>query len=140
MNAESPHIKKVEEADIPRCVEIAREAYPDRDTALSLPWFTWCVKSPRHLVLIGSGTVGVASLNVHYGTELRPRLDLLYSIPVRRHGLEALTMVRIMLRWSKQQGAKPPFFLGSEGGFDFGPFAKRLGGWQNQNPSYEIPF
>jgi len=126
--------------DIPRWLEIAQRVYLERDVSGSKPWAEWHIKSPNSLVLIGRAGVGIASLDLHYGLDLRAKLDLLFSFPELQPGIEPVSMVRIMVRWAKSKGAQPPFLVEFEGGYDPAAIVKRLGGWKVETPRYAIPF
>lgn len=123
--------------DVPRALAIAATAYPGRGTERAEPWVRWAIPHPDRLCLIGAATIGMASLTLHYGFELRARLDLLASTDP--HLYDAMRMVRAMVRWARQRGAVGVFKLDSDTGVDFGPFARRLGGRPVQHARYEVP-
>lgn len=135
-------IRRGREEDIPFMLEVGRERYGDRASEISVPWIKWHLKNPASLVLIGSATVGLASINLHYGFEKRARLDMLAAKHEKQAVFEALQQVRAMVRWAAINGAEGAFKIDADTGVDFGPFAKRLGGVEVDPkiyPRYEIP-
>lgn len=126
-------------ADMPFMVALAKEKYPNRPVEQGIPWMTDNLQSPNCLVLIGTDSVGVASISWNYGFERRARCDMLAARPVRGAGWEAYRMVKLMIEWAKQNGAKGAFRLDADTGADFGPFARRLGGTASTFTRYTIP-
>lgn len=135
-------IRRMVEEDIPHGLEIAEKAYPGRGIAKGVDWIRWHMKQPNSLVLIGPGTIGVASIAFKYGFEKRARLDMLAALPEKSAVIEALQHVRAMVRWAALQGAVGNFRIDADTGVDFGPFARRLGGHEVdpvKYPRYDIP-
>lgn len=132
-------IRKATLDDMTFMVALAAEKYPARTIELGIPWMEWCLQSPERLVLVGPNSAGVAQVSWNYGYERRARLDMLGCRATPGAALEALRMVRMMLDWARQQGAKGSFRLDADTGIDFGPFARRLGGKPVTHTRYEIP-
>lgn len=135
-------IRLASEDDIPRGIEIAQRAYPGRGIEKAVEWAKWHLRQPTSLVLIGPGTLGIASIVLKYGFEKRARLDMLAALPGNSTVMEALQQVRAMVRWSALQGAVGHFRIDADTGVDFGPFAKRLSGVlvdPRKYPRYDIP-
>jgi hypothetical protein len=144
MNALFPNsaLRRATEADIPRGLQIAEQAYPGRGISMAVDWAKWHLRQPNSLVLIGDRTLGIASLAFKYGFEKRGRLDMLAAIPEKAAVLEALQQVRAMVRWATLQGAVGNFRIDADTGVDFGAFARRLGGHEVdpvKYPRYDIP-
>lgn len=135
-------IRRATEEDIPHGLAIAQQAYPGRGIEKALDWAKWHIKQPNSLVLIGPGTLGIASIAFKYGFEKRARLDMLAATPEKSSVIEALQQVRAMVRWAALQGATGKFRIDADTGVDFGPFAQRLGGHRVDDdlyPRYDIP-
>jgi len=134
-------IRRATEADFPMMMEICRARYGDRaaEAEKSIPWMRWHLNNVGSLVLVGADTMGVASVSVLYGVEKRARLDMLATRPVKSAPLEALQMVKAMVRWAAINGAGGAFRIDADTGVDFGPFARRLGGTEVPYPRYDIP-
>lgn len=133
-------IKKAADSDIPAMVEIGKACYPGRDVVLGVDWLRARMHDPANLVLLGPNSVGIASVSRRYGFEPKARLDVLACRPSPGKALEALKMVRVMLWWAKERGAKPPFRMDADTGVDFSAFSARLGGKRVESVRYEIPF
>lgn len=140
MNAVAAHIREATLDDLPKWLFLAKERYPDRDVAATAKWVSWCIQHPSRLVLVGRACVGIAGVDLHYGIELRAKMNVLYSIPNLEPGLEAMAIMKRMLAWAKEKGAIPPFLIDNDSGVDFGPFVNRLGGQPDLAPRYTIPF
>lgn len=136
MFANSAIRRLASEAEIPKYLEIAKEAYPERDVSKALPWISWALKSPNHIILIGDHSFCVASTYIKYGMEKRALVEMLASRKSARGALEALQLCRAVVLWATLQGATQ-LRLGADTGVDFGPFAARLGGVRAA-PSYDI--
>lgn len=135
-------IRRATEADIPHGLAIAEAAYPGRGIENALDWAKWHLRQANSIVLIGPGTLGIASIVFKYGFEKRARLDMLAASPEKSSIVEALQQVRAMVRWSALQGAVGHFRIDADTGVDFGAFAKRLGGHEvdpGLYPRYDIP-
>lgn len=135
-------IRRATEADIPHGLGIAQQAYPGRGIEKAVEWAKWHINQPNSIVLIGPSTLGIASIVFKYGFEKRSRLDMLAALPEKSGVLEALQQVRAMVRWAALQGAVGQFRIDADTGIDFGPFAKRLGGFEVdpvKYPRYDIP-
>lgn len=132
-------LRRATEADIPFMLEIGRERYGERYTEAAIPWMRYHLKNPGSLVLVGSASMGVASINLYYGFEKRARLDMLAAKLVKQAHWEAFQQVKAMVRWAAVNGAEGGFKIDADTGADFGPFAKRLGGLRVQYPRYDIP-
>lgn len=140
MNARADTIRVATLDDLPKWLYLAKERYPDRDIGATARWVSWCITHPARLVLVGHGCAGIAGVDLHYGIELRGKMNVLYSIPCLEPGIEAMTMLKKMVAWAKEKGAVPPFLIDNDSGVDFGPFVKRLGGQRDEAPRYTIPF
>lgn len=135
-------IRRATEADIPRGLDIAQRAYPGRGIEMAVDWAKWHLRQANSLVLIGPGTLGIASITFKYGFEKRARLDMLAATPEKSSVVEALQQVRAMVRWAALQGAVGHFRIDADTGVDFGAFARRLGGHEVdpvKYPRYDIP-
>lgn len=135
-------IRRATEEDIPRGLKIAEECYPGRGVQFGVNWVKWHLNQPNSLCLIGPGSIGIASIVLKYGFEKRARLDMLAAKPDQASVIEALQQVRAMVRWAAIQGATGHFRIDADTGVDFGPFARRLGGYEvdsKLNPRYDIP-
>jgi hypothetical protein len=135
-------IRRVTEADIPWGLEIAQERYRGRSVELGVQYIRWCLNNPNSIVLRGSAAFGVASISMKYGFEKRARLDILAARRGNRAVVEALQIVRAMVRWATLNGAQGYFRIDADTGVDFGPIAKRLGGHEvdpKLYPRYDIP-
>ena len=135
-------IRRLTEADIPRGLDLAKQAYPGRGVEGAVEWVRWHMKQANSLVLIGPGTLGIASIVWRYGFEKRSRLDMLAALPGKAGAIEALQQVRIMVKWAALQGAEGSFRIDADTGVDFGAFAKRLNGVEVDSvkyPRYDIP-
>lgn len=135
-------IRRVTEEDLPWGLEIAKERYPGRNSELGLQFVRWCMGNPNSIVLRGSEVFGVASISMKYGFEKRARLDILAGRRGHRAVVEALHIVRAMVRWAALNGAEGYFRIDADTGIDFGPIAKRLGGHEVdpvRYPRYDIP-
>lgn len=132
-------IRRGRDEDIPFMLEICKERYGERASEISIPWMKWHIKNPSSLVLVGSATIGLASINLHYGFEKQARLDMLAAKREKSAVFEALQQVRAMVRWAAINGAEGTFKIDADTGVDFGPFAKRLGGSPINYPRYQIP-
>jgi len=142
MNAHSPphSIREAVLEDAPKWLALAVQRYPDRDVGGMRAWVEWCITNPDRLVLVGRASVGIAAVSLNYGVERRGRMDVLYTIPHLKPGLEAFAMIEIMMRWAKQKGAQGPFYIEPDTDVDFGPFVQRLGGTPAGGVRYEIPY
>lgn len=135
-------IRRATEADIPHGLAIAQAAYPGRGIENAVGWAKWHLGQANSLVLIGPGTLGIASIVFKYGFEKRARLDMLAATPEKSSVVEALQQVRAMVRWAALQGATGHFRIDADTGVDFGAFARRLGGHEVdpvKYPRYDIP-
>lgn len=135
-------IRRATEADIPWGLEIANERYPGRSPEQGVQFIRWCLGNPNSIVLRGSAAFGVASISMKYGFEKRARLDILAARRGNRAVVEALQIVRAMVRWSALNGAEGCFRIDADTGVDFGPIARRLGGHEvdpERYPRYDIP-
>lgn len=135
-------IRRATEEDIPHGLAIAQQAYPGRGIEKAVEWAKWHLRQPTSLVLVGPGTLGIASIVLKYGFEKRARLDMLAALPEKTSVVEALQQVRAMVRWAALQGAVGHFHIDADTGVDFGAFARRLGGREVdpvKYPRYEIP-
>lgn len=135
-------VRRMTEEDIPRGLEIAKHAYPGRGIENGVDWVRWHMKQANSLVLVGPGTLGIASIVFKYGFEKRARLDMLAAIPDRAGVIEAMQQVKAMVRWAALQGAQGQFRIDADTGVDFGAFARRLGGCEVdpvKYPRYDIP-
>lgn len=132
--------RKATEADIPFILALAKELYPDRPVEQGVPWITRAMRDPAHFVVVGPHSAGCCHITKHYGFEPKARLDMLARRPgVTTATMEALKLLRVMLWWAKDRGAKGNFTLDADTGVDFEPFAKRLGGKRVEYVRYEIP-
>jgi hypothetical protein len=137
-----PSIRRATLEDMPRMIEMAKTLwakYPERNVQQGEGWMKWCIQNPERLVLLGSSSIGVASVSWNYGYERRARIEVLAGTPAPGTALQTLRMVRLMLTWAKEQGAEGTFRLDADTDVDFGPFAKRLGGKPVTRTRYEIP-
>ncbi len=135
-------IRRMTEDDIPRALDLAKQAYPGRAVEGGVEWVRWHIKQANSLVLIGPGSLGVASIAWRYGFEKRSRLDMLAALPAKSSVIEALQQLRIMVKWAALQGAQGNFRVDADTGVDFGAFAKRLNGHEVdpiKYPRYDIP-
>jgi hypothetical protein len=130
-------IRRATDADKPFMLALAKECYPDRGIERGVPWVEWCMANSERLVLVGPNSFGIARVEWIYGFERRSGMDMLCAR--KGTGFEAFRMVRVMLRWAKESGAKGEFKLEADTGVDFGPFARRLGGRSNAAQWYMIP-
>lgn len=136
-------IRRATETDIPHGLAIAQQAYPGRGIENAVGWAKWHLSQANSLVLIGPGTLGIASIVFKYGFEKRARLDMLAAAPEKSSVLEAFQQVQAMVRWATLQGAVGHFRIDADTGVDFGAFARRLGGHEVdpvKYPRYDIPF
>ena len=134
----SPTVRVATVRDIPFILEVAQEAYPDRDVVMGIPYMCWCLNSPDRLVLVGQNCFGLARFAWEYGLEARARSEMLASRKGNRAPWEVLQIVRQMLIWAKQRGAKGDFVLDSDTEVDFEPFARRLKGRKTTLVQYKI--
>ena len=128
--------------DMPHMIEMAKKLwarYPERQVVQGEGWMRWCISNPERLVLLGSTSIGVASVSWNYGYERRARMDILAGLPVPGTALQTLRMLHIMIAWAREQGAQGTFRLSADTEADFGPFARRLGGKAVTTTRYEIP-
>ena len=135
-------IRRATEEDIPHGLKIAEQAYPGRGIEKALDWARWHLRQSTSLVLIGPGTLGIASTVLKYGFEKQARLDMLAALPGKAGIVEALQQVRIMVKWATLQGAHGAFRIDADTGVDFGAFARRLNGFEVdpvKYPRYDIP-
>ena len=135
-------VRRATEEDIPHGLAIAQQAYPGRGIEKAVDWAKWHLKQPNSLVLIGPGTLGIASIVFKYGFEKRARLDMLAAKPEKSSAIEALQQIRAMVKWAALQGAVGHFRVDADTGVDFGAFALRLGGHRVDDvkyPRYDIP-
>ena len=135
-------IRRATEADIVWGLEIAKERYPDRDVQLGVQFVRWSMNNPNSVVLRGSSVFGIASIVMKYGFEKRARLDMLAARSGNTAVVEALHIVRAMVRWAALNGAQGHFRIDADTGVDFGPLARRLGGHEVdpvKYPRYDIP-
>jgi hypothetical protein len=144
MNAlfRNSQVRRFTEADIPWGLEIAQERYHGRNAELGVQFVRWCMGNPNSIVLRGSAVFGVASVSMKYGFEKRARLDILAGRRGHRAVVEALQIVRAMVRWAALNGAEGYFRIDADTGVDFGPIARRLGGHEvdpERYPRYDIP-
>jgi len=144
MNALFPNstVRRFTEADIPWGLEIAKERYPNRDVSLGVQYVRWSMGNANSIVLRGAVAFGVASISMKYGFEKRARLDILAAKAGNSAVIEALQIVRAMVRWAALQGAQGYFRIDADTGVDFGPLARRLGGHEvdaKRYPRYDIP-
>lgn len=131
-------------ADIPRGLQIAEEMYPGRGVGGGVDWARGCVENRNgsNFAWIGDHSFIIAHIYRQYGFELRARLDMLCARRQKSAILEALQLVKACKRWAALNGVVHPLKLDADTGVDFGPFAKRLGGWKvdpDRYPVYEIP-
>lgn len=151
MNAPIPHrvfanaaIRRATFDDMPAMLEIAEESYPGRGVKAGWDWMKWNIenKTGDKFVWIGNDSLIVAHIYKQYGYELRARIDMLCARRSKRAVMEALQLVKATKRWAAVNGVTHPMKLDADTGVDFGPFARRLGGWQVdpvKYPVYEIP-
>lgn len=132
-------VRRATLADIPAGVALLRKMYPERGVGDAEDYARWLLSNENRLVLIGSHSLGCAQFTWKYGFEPRARLDFLAAEPAAHDILEPLQIVRMMLAWARQKGAKGTFILDADTGVDFGPFAKRLGGHERVMRRWEIP-
>lgn len=135
-------IRRGVEEDIPWGMEIAKARYPGRDAEKGKEFLLWHLRNPNSIVLRGEYAFGVASIVLKYGFEKRARLDMLVAKAGNPAVLEALHILRAMVRWAALQGAEGHFRVDADTGVDFGPFVRRLGGREVDPvkfPRYEIP-
>lgn len=132
----------IDDADVMWSLEIAKERYPNRDVSLGVPFVRWSMNNPNCIALRGEVAFGVASIVMKYGFEKRARLDILGARKGNSSVIEALQIVRAMVRWAAVQGAQGYFRIDADTGVDFGPIARRLGGHEVdpvKYPRYDIP-
>ena len=101
-----------------------------------------CIQAADCFVWIGEDALLVAHIWKQYGYEMRVRVDMLCARRRKRAILEAFQLVKACKRWAAVNRVEAPLKLDADTGVDFGPFARRLGGWkvdQNKYPVYEIP-
>lgn len=139
MTASAHTIRRASMADLPAIAALGKEKYPGRDIDSGMPWVAERINDPDSIVLIGGNTFGVARLTRGYGFEKRGRLVILAARPAPGAIFEPLTMVRMMVSWSKSQGATLPFRMDADTGVSFKPFSDRLGGREVVTKHYEIP-
>lgn len=139
MNAPVTPIRQGTLADIDAGIAMVRDRYPNRSIDEARHWIAWLLQNKNRLVLIGSHSVGCAEFTWKYGFEPRARLGFLAAKPSALAALEPLRMVRMMIKWAKDKGAKGSFVLDADTGVDFGPFAARLGGVEKVVRRWEIP-
>lgn len=135
-------IRRFTEADIPWALEIAKARYPDRPVENGVQFVRWSMGNTNSVVLRGEAAFGVASIVMKYGFEKRARLDILAAQQGNRAVVEALHIVRAMVRWATLNGALGHFRIDADTGVDFGPLARRLGGHvvdPVRYPRYDIP-
>ena len=135
-------VRRFTEADIPWGLEIAKERYPNRDVSLGVEFVRWSMRNPNSIVLRGASSFGVASIVMKYGFEKRSRLDILAAKAGNSSVVDAIQIVRAMVRWAALQGALGFFRIDADTGVDFGPLARRLGGHEvdaKLYPRYDIP-
>ena len=129
-------IRRVTVEDIPRALEMAAAAYPERRVAMGEDWARWVVGHPDRICLISDEALGVASIVTRYGHERRAQLDLLASLNPR--SFDPVRMLRAMIEWARSRQAVGAFKIDSDTGVDFGPFVRRLGGRAVTNKRYEV--
>lgn len=151
MNAPVPHrvfsnsaIRPATLADMNAMLEIAEEMYPGRGVRAGWDWMKGCIenRSGANFAWVGEHSMLVAHIYRQYGFELRCRIDMLCARRQKRAIMEAFQLVKACKRWAAVNGVQHPLKLDADTGADFGPFAKRLGGWQvdpKRYPVYEIP-
>lgn len=137
-------IRRATVADIDKFAAIAENRYFGRNVREAIPWVTWCVenKAGDKFAWVGEDSFIIAHIYRQYGFELRVRVDILCTRPKKRAVLEAFQLLKACKRWAALNGVTHPLRLDADTGVDFGPFAKRLGGWQvdpKRYPVYEIP-
>lgn len=129
-------------ADIPFIMDIGKERYGDRAVGPSFDWVRYQMQNASAVVLVGPESVGISSIAWKYGSEKRARLDVLCARRTRTAPIEALQVLKAMIRWAAFNGAQGMFRVDADTGVDFGPFAKRLGGVEvdaRRYPRYDIP-
>ena len=129
-------IRRVTVEDIPRALEMAAAAYPERRVAMGEDWARWVIGHPDRICLISDEALGVASIVTRYGHERRAQLDLLASLNPR--SFDPVRMLRAMVEWARSRQAVGAFKIDSDTGVDFGPFVRRLGGRAVTNKRYEV--
>lgn len=148
MNAPAKHalfrnsvVRRATEADLPRLLLLANLKYPGRVSDRNLDWAKWKLRDANSIVVMTEHALGAAGIIFRYGSEKRAQLDMLASAPGA--GVwEPYQLVKFMVRWAALQGATGAFRIDADTGVDFGPFAKRLGGWEvdpKKYPRYDIP-
>lgn len=130
--------------DMPGMLELAEECYPGRGVKAGWDWMKWNIENKvgDRCVLVGEHSYIVAQIYKRYGYELRARVDMLCSRKSRKGWIEVVQLVKGIRRWAALAGVVDPFKLDADTGVDFGPIARRLGGWKVdpvRYPVYEIP-
>ncbi len=130
--------------DMPRMLDIAEEMYPGRGVKAGWDWMKFQIENRAgdRFVWVGEDSLIVAHIYRQYGYELRARIDMLCARRKKSAIFETLQLVKACRRWAALNGVTAPMKLDADTGVDFGPFARRLGGWQvdpARFPVYEIP-
>jgi hypothetical protein len=113
-------------ADIETIMDIARQAYGDRDWVAARRWAEEALASSSTICFLGRRTFAFAQVQRMFW-DTQPRGWLLFFAARRGSDLEPMAVLRAVGRWARALGAAT-LECGSETVYDLQPFLRRLAG------------
>lgn len=129
------HIRPITVDDLDFMYEVASACYPAFDKTEAWAWAQSVLTQPNIIALkSGQGFVVASITRLFYRKDSQCFIVFICAKPNRR--LEGYRLLKSVVQSARERGASK-IFIGSDTGFDFAPFATRLG-WDTQPPTYAL--
>ena len=124
--------------DIPRILEMADSAYPEQewDAESVARWGEVALQSPNVLCLVGDRAFGLSTVTSPFYNPKLVRGYMVFLAGVEGCGWEPCKILRAMVSWSKERGARS-FHFGEATNVNLAPLAKRVGAVRDRD-SYAV--
>lgn len=116
-------------------LDVARECYSEFVENEAREWGMGALMQPNTIALRGDNGFVIASI-VKFFYKDRPQCFPIFLCARSNSSLEGYRLLKSMVQSARERGAAK-VHIGSETGFDFAPFAKRMG-WETEPPSYVL--
>lgn len=121
--------------DVDFLIDVGRACYPPFDEDAIRKWLESLFTNPSAMMLRSENGACIASITRLIYRD-RPMCYFVFLCARPNKTLEGYRLLKSMVECARERGASQ-VHIGSETGFDFAPFAKRLG-WEVENPTYVL--